>query len=153
MKGLSPEVQDAMFKTDEFFMQDMKNSLKFRRLLDKCGHLIYKSSCGFHYEIREFGVHRWHRANWTKKPENTDLILNILSESSPKTADRLFSGLQECDPHARECNGRTIVNYKGMAKSTCRSNMSFEWNPSGFEDLRKVAAAVNKIIKAADDNK
>jgi len=127
VKGLSAELQDAMFKTDEFFMQDMKNSLKFRRSIDKCGHLVYKSTCGFHYEIREFGVHNWHRANWRKKPENTDMILAMIAETSPGLADRLFAGLQECNPHARECSARTTVKYKGMTKSTCGSYMSFEW--------------------------
>jgi hypothetical protein len=55
VKGLPPVIHDKMFEMDEFLLQKMKGALKFKRSIDKHGHLVYASPCGLQYGIREFG--------------------------------------------------------------------------------------------------
>jgi hypothetical protein len=145
VRGLPPELHDEVFKTDAFFMDEIKNTMKFKRSIDKHGHLSYKTPGGFHYEIREYGALGWHRAHFIKKPEYTGRVLDKIAESSPDLADRLFAELQACDPHARECARRTPVVFKGAEKSTCAGNMNFRWSPEGFGDLRRAVAAAGLV--------
>lgn len=151
VKGLPPELHDEMFKTDEFFMRDMKSSLKFKRTIDKHGHLTYQSPCGFQYGMTYFGTHERHGTNWVqspKKPDYTSDVLNKLAESSPKLANELFSNIQICNPHARECKRRTTIEFKGESRQVCRGSISLKWNPSGFEDLRQLVAAASEVMRA-----
>lgn len=149
VKGLPNELHEEMFKTDQFLMNDMKNILKFKRTIDKHGHLTYQSPCGLQYGMTYFGTFEAHGTNWVqsaKKPDYTGDVLNKLSESSPELAMKLFSAIAICNPHTRECKRRTTIAFKGESKQVCRSAISFEWNPSGFADLRKLVAAASKVI-------
>ena len=151
VKGLPPEVHGEMFKTDEFLLKDMKSSLKFKRGIDKFGHLTYKSPCGFIYTIREYGVSGHHSTDWihnSNKADYTNKILNKLAGASPEFADKMFSQLQICNPHSKECGGRTIIEFNGKSSSTCRGKIFFKMIPSEFEDLRKVVAATGEVMKA-----
>ena len=152
VKGLPPEVHDEMLKTDEYLMNDMKSSLKFRRAIDKHGHLEYKASCGFIYTMREFGVHGHHSTDWAPSPNRADYtnaIFNKLAEASPEFADKMFDRLQICNPHTRDCTSRIKIEFNGETRSTCRGKIFFKMFPSEFEDVRKVAAAASEIKKAA----
>jgi len=48
VQGLPPKAHDEMYKMDEYLLRniDMKRSLKFRRSIDKHGHLTYNSPVG-----------------------------------------------------------------------------------------------------------
>ena len=39
------------------------------------------------------------------------------------------------------------TEYNGEKKQSCGGSMQFKWFPSEFEDVRKVIAVVNEIIK------
>lgn len=151
VKGLPLELQDEMIKTDEFLLNDMKKILKFKRAIDKYGHLTYKSPCGFQYTIFEHGAGEFHEINWDwmKKPDYTDAVLVKLAESSPEFADKMFSRLWDCG--SPTCKRVSINEYNGKTKITCRSTIVFKWLPAEFEDVRKVAAAANEVVKAAAD--
>ena len=155
VKGLPPGVHDEVFRTDEFLLNDMKGSLKFKRVIDNCGHLTYKSPCGLQYQIREFGVHG-HQTNWIQslnKPDYTNEIFKKLAETSPEFAEKMFSKLQVCNPHARECNRRTTVELNGKSIQVCSSTIRFELLSSEFEDLRKVVAAASEVMKTINTKK
>jgi hypothetical protein len=150
VRGLPPEVHDELFKTDEYLLKDMKSSLKFRRTIDKHGHLLYKSPCGFQYQIREYGVGLRHQTNWVQspnKPDYTNKIFSRLAESSPEFAEKIFNKSQICNPHARDCARRTIVEFNGKSINVCSGTVKFNMLPSEFEDMRKVVAAAGEIIK------
>ena len=156
VKGLPSELHDEMFKTDEFLMNDMKSSLKFKRTIDKHGHLTYQSPCGFQYGMTYFGAQERHATHWVqspKKPDYTSEVLSKLAESSPKLADELFSNIQICNPHSRECKRRTTIEFKGESRQVCRGAISLKWHPSGFEDLRKLVTAASMVITERNDNK
>lgn len=153
VKGLPQRLQEEMIKTDKFLMNDMKNILKFKRAIDKYGHLTYKSPCGFQYTIPDHGVGEFHETNWDwmKKPDYTNVILKKLAESSPEFADKLFEKLWDCS--SPTCKRVSLNEHNGKSKIGCRSTIVFNWLPSEFEDVRKVVAAVNEVVRAANENK
>ena len=58
VRRLPPHVHDEVFKIDEYLLNH--KTVKFRRTFENIEHLIYKSSCGFNYQIPEYGVHGKH---------------------------------------------------------------------------------------------
>ncbi|MCL2420510.1 MAG: hypothetical protein FWD03_01515 [Defluviitaleaceae bacterium] len=152
VKGLPPKVQDEIIKMDDFLLNDMKGSLKFRRAIDKHGHLTYKSPCGLSYEIREFGVGNYHGTHWVQsptKPDYTNDAIAKLAKSSPDLAESIFNKLLECSPHTRECKRRTSAELNGQSKSICTGKIYFEMLPAEFEVLKKYIAAAGEVVKAA----
>ncbi|MCL2546965.1 MAG: hypothetical protein FWE06_07215 [Oscillospiraceae bacterium] len=149
INGLPPEVHDELRKTDEFLLNDMKKSLKLRRSIDKGGHLLYQSPCGFHYRIREFGVHNCHETHWVKsanKPDFTSEALNKLAETSPDLANEMFARLLVCTPHARDCGRRTSVSFNGQTRQVCAGRIELEMLPERFDDVRKYIAVVGEVV-------
>jgi len=146
VEGLPPVLQAEMVKTDEFLMGCKK--LKFRRTIDSHGHLVYQSPCGLQYNMPYFGVQERHGTNWVQSPKKLDRtseVLSNLAETSPGLADKLFANINVCNPHKRECKRRTTIAYKGDARLVCRGAIALEWLPVGFEDLKKLAEAAEKI--------
>jgi len=151
VKGLPPIIQDEMFKLDEYLMNDMKKSLKFRRTIDKNGHLTYVSPSGFQYGIREFGVGEYHGTSWVqspKKPDLTNEIIKKLAEESPEFAEKIYDKLQVCNPPTRECKQRTKVELKSKSANVCMSKTVFKMLPSEYDDVKKYITAVSEVVKA-----
>ena len=83
-----------------------------------------------------------------KKPDYTNDVIDKLAESSPEFAEKIFSKLQRCDPHGRECGQRTKVELMGKSKYVCAGKAHYKMTPSDFEDAKKFIAAVSAFIKA-----
>jgi hypothetical protein len=150
VQGLPPKIQEIMYDMDAFLMNDMKGYLKFKRTIDKYGHLTYASPGGFQYGIREFGVGGYHGTAWVqspKKPDLTNEIMNELAKKSPEFAEKIFGQFQFCHPHTRECSQRTRVEFKSKTVDVCMSKITFQMTPSGFEDVKKYITAVGEAVK------
>ena len=140
-------------------MKDMKAGLRFKKSVDKDCNLIYTSPCGFCYIMRRYVFGELHQMQWVKNRDGKfEQVLNRLAETSPEFADRMFANIhrnikgrkcQQCD--SISCGNMAIVKFNGKAKQACGGSMQFQWLPSAFEDVRKVAAAVNQVVKAADE--
>jgi len=151
VRGLPPEVHDEVFRTDDYLLNETRDSLKLRRTFNKNEHLIYKSSCGFQYQIPEYGVRGHHLTYWVqsaKKPDRTNEIFSKLAESSPEFAKEIFRKLAVCTPHSRECKQRTKVKLNTKSVDVCMGKVSYEMLPFEFEQVRKVAAAAGEVVKA-----
>lgn len=165
IKSLPHEVRNEVTKTDEYLLKDMKNSLKFKRSIDKYGYVTYISPCGFQYKMYKFitdsnqenneqhDAFGKHRTSWMKsaKPNHTVEILNKLAESSPEFADKMFSKLKLCGN--AKCSANSMITYKGKSERTCGSSIVFEWLPSEFTDVRRVVAIASEVVKAVDESK
>ena len=150
VSGLHPKLHGEVIKTDEYLMNDMKSSLKFRRSIDKHGHLTYQSPCGFSYSIREFGVGEYHGTSWVKsqnKPDYTQEVLNYLAKSSPVLADKVFNNFHGCEVHERNCARMTTIDFNGKSKTICAGRIYFKMLPSEFDDLIKVVTATSEVVK------
>jgi hypothetical protein len=156
LKSLPHEVRDEAVKTDEYFMKDMKAVLKFKKSIDKDGKLTYESPCWFRYSMNRYAVGESHVLSWHKIGD----ILNKLAETSPEFADRMFANINEHisgrgGEKCNQCVSITCANmktteYKGEKRKSCGGAVSFKWLPSEFEDVRKVVAAVNEVVKTAN---
>ena len=152
VRGLPPEVHDEVFKTDDYLLNEMHNSLKFRRTFNKNEHLLYRSSAGFQYQIPEYGVRGHHQTYWVqsaKKPDRTDEIFGKLAESSSEFAEKIFKKLEICNPHSRVCKQRTKVKLKSKLVNVCMGKTNYKMLPEEFENVRKVVAAASEVVKAA----
>jgi hypothetical protein len=156
LKSLPHEVRDEAVKTDEYLMKDMKTSLKFKKSIDGDGKLYYDSPCGLQYSMQRYGIGESHFMFWNKeRVSNLGTVLNKLAESSPEFADRLFAGISEhlggrggCKQCASiDCWSMKSIEYNGEIKRACKGAISFKWLQSEFEDVRKVIAAVNDVVK------
>jgi len=146
-KGLPLTVHEEMLALDEYLLADKK--LKFKRSIDKHGHLIYKSPCGLQYQIREYGVGKRHELHWVQsktKPDRTNEVFKKMAEFSPEFAEKIFAKLKICSPHKRDCDLRTTIEFNGEARQVCRSKIPFKMHPQEFEDLKMVVKAAAKII-------
>jgi len=149
VRSFSPEIQKEILLMDEFLLKDMKGSIKFSKAMDKYSSVFYKTPFGMQYRLNKGS----HEINWVQKPNRKDYtndIINKLADSFPELTDKLFSNLQKCDPHARECGRRTKIEYKGETKSTCASTIRFKLDPSEFSDVREVIMAAVEIMEAGD---
>ena len=152
VSGLHPQLHDEVIKTDKYLMNDMKSSLKFRRSIDKHGHLTYQSPFGFSYSIREFGVGEYHGTSWVKspnKPDYTNEVLNYLAKTSPKLADKVFNNFHGCEVHERKCARMTTIDFNGKSKIICAGRIYFKMLPSEFDDVRKVIEATSEVVRTA----
>jgi len=153
VQGLPSGVHDEMYRMDSYMLNDMKSSLKFKRSIDKHGHLEYKSSCGFIFQIREFGVGNYITTTWVNSTKKMDLFGSIyakLAEKSPEYAEAVFSRTQICDPQhdgARDCDRRVTIEFNGKSRRVCAGKSHFDMSPSGFEDVRNMVAALNEVVK------
>ena len=148
VRGLPPHIHDEAFKLDEFLLNHKAGGLKFRRTFDNGEHLIYKSSCGFNYQIPEYGVHGKHLTYWVqsaKKPDRTNEMFIKLAETSAELADRIFGKLQICNPHFRECKRRTQVTLKSKTVDVCMAKIVHKMYPSEFEDVKAIVSAVGML--------
>ena len=149
VKGLPTTVHEHMLALDEFLLNHMKKSLKFKRTIDKTNHLCYTSPSGFQYTIRELGVGEKHEMRWVqspKKPDLTDQVIQKLNETSPEFAQKMFTKLKVCNPtHKPACPQRTKVTLNGESKFVCMSKIRFKMVPEAFEDVKRYIEAVGVL--------
>jgi hypothetical protein len=148
--GLPPEARSELLKMDGFLLREMKDRLKFKRTIDKSGHMAYAAPCGLNYIIREYGVDNTQRTSWVQnesKPDLTNAVLKRLNETSPAAAGEMFNKMQLCNPHVRDCGQRTVVEYLGGKKDVCSSAANLGMAPAEFETIRKYIAAASEIIR------
>ena len=159
VKGLPPAIHDVMYKMDAYLLNDMKSTLKFRRAIDKHGHLTYQSPCGLGFRIGEFGVGQSLGTTWVNGSKKTDLIESIfkkLAETSPEFAEKIFSYTQICDPQhadARGCGSRVTINFMGKSRRVCAGKIHYDMTQAGFEDVKKYIAAMGEVIKTTGKSK
>jgi len=148
--GLPPIVHEHICKLDGFLLDDMKKNLKLRRTIDKTNHLFYAAPCGFQYTISELGVGEKHETRWvqtSKKPDLTNQVIQLLNETSPEFAEKMFNKLQVCNPtHKLVCPRRTAVMLNGQSKNVCMSKMRFKMTPEDFDDVKKYITAVSEVV-------
>lgn len=48
------------------------------------------------------------------------------------------------------CSNMKTTEYNGKKRKSCGGSMHFKWIPSDFEDVRKVLAAVNEVVKISN---
>jgi len=148
VKGLPFEIQDEMFKMDEFLLSDLKSSMKFRKSI-KNGILTYKSSCGFRYEIKEYGAGEEILTCWAQspnKPDYTNAVINKLAESSPVFAEKIFNRIHGCEVHSRGCKRTVTYEFMGKTKLSCCGRMPIKMDSCGFDDLRKFISAASEVV-------
>ncbi|MCL2187935.1 MAG: hypothetical protein FWB87_04140 [Defluviitaleaceae bacterium] len=147
INGIPPRVQDAVRDMDKFLLNEMK-PLKFKRGIDKYGHLQYKASCGLLYEMREFGVSNFHMLNWLNaaKSQNNVKIINHIAKTAPDLAERIFANLHECNPHARDCKRRMFAEFNGKSKSVCEGKIKFNMETLAFMDIKAFVKAVLEFL-------
>lgn len=137
-------------------MKSMKESLKFKKSIDKDGKLTYESPCGLRYSMNRYGIGESHAMSWDKLGK----ALEKLAEISPDFAEKMFLRLDE-DISSRggeKCNQCVFINcanmkyteYNGKKRKSCGGYMHFKWLPSEFEDVRKIIAVVKDVIKTDD---
>ena len=150
VKGLPCTIQEEMFKMDAFLMDEMKKTMKFRKSINKMGHLTYESSCGFRFEIKEYGAGLTFLTAWVKtakKPDYTNEIILELTKSSPDVALKLFDTILGCELHSRECQRTVMYEYEGNSKSSCCGRMNIKMDACGFDDLTKFVVAASEVVK------
>jgi len=155
VRGLPSAVQGEMFKMDDFLLNDMKSSMRFRRSINKNGHLTYESSCGFRYEIKEYGAGLTFMTCWVKtpkKPDYTNEIITKLAESSPELAEKIFAKIHGCEVHSRGCPRMVMYEFMGKAKQSCCGRMNIKMDSSGFDDLRRFIEAASEVVVAKKTN-
>lgn len=109
--------------------------------------------------MNRYGIGESHAMSWNKFGK----VLNKLAETSPEFANRMFaninknisgSGGEKCQQCATiTCANMKTTEYNGEKRQSCGGAIHFKWLPSEFEDVRKVVAAVNEVVKSADENK
>jgi len=161
VKGLPLAIQDEMFIMDYFLMNEMKSSMRFRKSLSKRKigsgqHLTYESSCGFRFEIKEYGAGLTFLTCWVKtpkKPDYTNEIILKLAESSSAFAEKIFNQIVGCSAHSRGCARMVIYEFMGTAKQSCCGRMNIIMDSSGFDDLRRFITAASEVVNAISGNK
>ena len=153
VQGMPHYVHDQMHSIDSYLLNDMKSSLKFKRSIDKHGHLEYKSSCGFVFQIREFGVGNYISTTWVNSTKKMDLFGSIyakLAGKSSEYAEAVFSRTQICDPEhegANNCDRRVTIEFNGKSRRVCAGKSHFDMSPDGFGDVRNMVAALSEVEK------
>ena len=150
VKGLPSAIQDEMYALDAFLMDELKGALKFKRSINKIGHLTYESTCGFRFEIKEYGAGLTFLTCWAKspkKPDFTNEIIIALAKSSPDTAKKLFDKILGCELHSRECPRTVFYELMGEVKSSCSGRMNIKMDAAGFDDLKKFIKEANTCLK------
>jgi len=169
VKSLPCEVRNEVVKTDEFLMKDMKSTLKFKKSIDKDGKVTYTSPHHFFYTMQRHRIGESHYIGWNRywdteqnKPiwyGNFGEILGKLAESSPAFANRMFDnihrhrdghGCQQC-AHI-SCANMATIEFDGNTKQACCGAMQFKWQPSDFEDVRKVVTAIFDVMQSSNDD-
>jgi len=154
--GLPPIFHEYIRRLDGFLLNDMKKNLKFKRTIDKTNHLLYAAPCGFQYIVSELGVSEKHETRWVqspKKPDLTNQVIQLLNETSPEFAEKMFNKLQECNPaHKPVCSRRTAVMLNGQSKNVCMSKITHEMLPETVEDMKKYITAVSEVTKSIVEN-
>jgi len=149
--GLPSALQNEMYALDAFLLDELKGTLKFRRSINKIGHLTYESTCGFRFEIKEYGAGLTFLTCWVKSPKKRDFTNEIiieLAKSSPDTAKKLFDKILGCELHSRECPRTVFYELMGETKSSCSGRMNIKMDASGFDDLKKFIITAGIVIKA-----
>jgi len=150
VKGLPSAIQNEMYGLDAFLMEEPKGTLKFKKSINKIGHLTYESTCGFRFEIKEYGAGLTFLTCWAKspkKPDFTNEIIIELAKSSPDTAKKLFNKILGCELHSRECPRTVFYELMGETKSSCSGRMNIKMDASGFDDLKKFIITASTVIK------
>jgi len=150
VKGLPLAIQDEMFKLDEFLLVDMKLGMKFRRSINKKGHLTYEATCGFRFEIREHGAGLNFMTAWVKtekKPDYTNEIILKLAETAPEFAEKMFEKVHGCEVHLRGCARTVTYELMGKRKLSCCGRMNIKMDANGFADLKGFIAAASEVVK------
>ncbi|MDR0443955.1 MAG: hypothetical protein LBH44_11165 [Treponema sp.] len=172
VKGLTPNLQKEILRTDEYLQNDVKKSLKLKRKIEggyPCSRIQYTSDWGFNYRIQISDACVWHDIGWItyntkreqekyggyKKADHTLETLKKLAEDSPKFADEMFFRMKECvacgGEGAKNCIHNGQYEYNGRKKTSCNGNMHFKMFPSDFEDVRKIVGAINDVFSAHND--
>ena len=155
VKGLPAMIQDKMVVLDDFLMNEIKSAMKFRKSINKTGHLTYESSCGFKFEIKEYGAGLTFLTAWVKndkKPDYTNDVIHRLAESSSDFAKKIFTKMHRCEGHSRGCARTVMYEFSGESKLSCCGRMNLKMDSSGFEDLKSFITAASEVILSVKKN-
>jgi hypothetical protein len=132
--------------------------MKFKRQIEKYGNKVtyLAPEYGFSYAIRPSNDVMTHTLSWyiitSSKPElwhrkadRMEETLNLLAETSPELADRMFLNLYECIGCGSQCRVQTLYQFKGKKKAVCHGIMELKMCVPDFEDVRAFISAVSKL--------
>jgi hypothetical protein len=129
--------------------------MKFRKSINKNGHLTYESSCGFRFEIKEYGAGLTFLTAWVKndkKPDYTNDVIYKLAESSPDLAKKIFAKIHGCEAHSRGCARTVMYEFSGESKLSCCGRMNIKMDSTGFEELKSFITAASEVINSVSKN-
>ena len=133
--GLAPDLQKEILLTDEYLLNDMKKSLKFKRKIEggyPNSRITYVSPLGISYKIFITDFLLSHDIGWvdyntkreqekyggTKKADYTIETLNKLAETSLEFSNEIFFRMKECvncSGHG-SCIHTKLYKYDGKTK-------------------------------------
>ena len=161
--GLSPDLQKEILRTDEYLLNDMKKSLKFKRKIEggyPNSRITYVSPLGISYKIFITDYLLSHDIGWVdyntkreqekyggkKKADYTIETLKKLAETSLEFSNEIFSRMKECVSCSADaaCIHTKSYKYDGKTKISCGGRIHFKMFPSDFSDLRKMVSVIKK---------
>lgn len=165
IQGLTPDLQKEILRTDEYLLNDMKKSMKFKRQIDggyPNSRITYVSPLGISYKIFITDFLVSHDIGWVdyntkreqekyggiKKADYTVETLKKLAETSLEFSNEIFSRMKECVDCVGNggCMHTKSYEHDGKRKSSCGGRIHFKMFPSDFGDLRKVLCAIDDVI-------
>jgi len=163
--GLAPDLQKEILLTDEYLLNDMKKSLKFKRKIEggyPNSRITYVSPLGISYKIFITDFLLSHDIGWVdyntkreqekyggiKKADYTIETLNKLAETSLEFSNEMFFRMKECVNCSEDsrCIHTKSYKYHGKTKLSCGGRLHFKMFPQDFNNLRKVVCAINSVI-------
>ena len=146
-------------KAMDGFLKSMK-VLKFKRQLEKNGnkityvasdfgfsYAIYLSNDLFDHSLQWYIVTNGKPETWHRKADRMEDTLNLLHQTEPEFAARMFFGLDDCVGCYPNCLAKTRYMFEGKVKHACHGKLKFKMNASGFEDAQRSIQAIATIIK------
>ena len=156
IKNLPGEIKNEIIVTADY-LKSLKN-LKFKRAIEKHGNKItyVESSRGVSYALYMSGEYMHHSFQWyivtSGKPETwrrkanpLESVLEIINETKPELAERVFYNLNECIGCREGCLARTLYEFNGKKKATCHGSAFFKMVPADFKDVRDFFGFLNDI--------
>lgn len=165
IRGLRPELQQAILDMDRYLAGTLKQSMKFKRKIEggyPYAKITYVSPWGFSYKLNLSGRTMTHSMGWIvyntareqekyagyKKADYTIATLNKLAQASPEFADEIFFRMKECAGcYGGNCIHRSWYEYNGIEKTSCGGTVQFKMLPSEFDDARKVIEAISDVVQ------
>jgi len=156
------ELNDKVKEINNYLLNN--KNLKIKRKIEgtsKACKISYVSTHGFSYSIHisddildhffwwyMVSNNRYENKYMGQKNDLTELTLNKVKETSPETAEELFSYYDECVSCNPNCSvTRKIYKYADKKKAVCHGKMIMNMNVNTFNNIRFMFVALDELLK------